>query len=77
MRVLTFDEQEKYLKASTPLLRDVATMMLESGMRPEEVYRIRPENVNLAGGSSPNVRFVGSAGHTCRGTFSEGVCRSC
>lgn len=49
-RVLTFDEQEKYLAVATPLLRDVATLMLETGMRPEEVYRIRPENVNLAGG---------------------------
>lgn len=49
-RVLSFDEQEKYLARATPLLRDVATLMLETGMRPEEVYRIRPENVNLASG---------------------------
>jgi integrase len=49
-RVLSYDEQGKYLVAATPLLRDVATLMLETGMRPEEVYRIRPENVNLAGG---------------------------
>jgi integrase len=49
-RVLSFDEQEKYLAKATPLLRDVATLMLETGMRPEEVYRIQPENVNLAGG---------------------------
>jgi integrase len=49
-RVLSFDEQARYLAAATPLLRDVATLMLETGMRPEEVYRIQPENVNLAGG---------------------------
>lgn len=49
-RVLTYDEQAKYLAAATPILRDVATLMLETGMRPEEVYRIKPENVNLAGG---------------------------
>ena len=49
-RVLTYDEQGKYLAAATPVLRDVATLMLETGMRPEEVYRIQPENVNLAGG---------------------------
>ena len=36
--------------AATPMLRDVATLMLETGMRPEEVYRIQPENVNLPGG---------------------------
>ena len=49
-RVLTYDEQGKYLAVATPMLRDVATLMLETGMRPEEVYRIKPENVNLAGG---------------------------
>jgi integrase len=49
-RVLTYDEQGKYLAAATSMLRDVATLMLETGMRPEEVYRIQPENVNLAGG---------------------------
>jgi integrase len=32
------------------MLRDVATLMLETGMRPEEVYRIRRENVLLAQG---------------------------
>jgi len=49
-RVLSFDEQVQYLAAASPMLRDIATLMLETGMRPEEVYRIQPENVNLAGG---------------------------
>jgi integrase len=49
-RVLIFEEQAKYLEMATPMLRDVATLMLETGKRPEEVYRIQPENVNLAGG---------------------------
>jgi len=35
-RVLTCEEQEKYLAAATTLLRDVATLTLETGMRPEE-----------------------------------------
>jgi len=47
-RVLTFDEQAKYLAAATPMLRDIAVLMLVTGMRPEEVYRIQPENVHLA-----------------------------
>jgi site-specific recombinase XerD len=47
-RVLTYDEQEKYLTEATPMLRDVATLMLETGARPEEVYRIEPKNVHLA-----------------------------
>ncbi len=47
-RVLTYDEQGKYLVKASPILWDVATLMLETGMRPEEVYRIQPENVHLA-----------------------------
>lgn len=47
-RVITYDEQANYLEKATPMLRDVATLMLETGMRPEEVYRIQPENVHLA-----------------------------
>jgi integrase len=43
-------EQEKYLAKATPMLRDVATLMLETAMRPEEVYRIRRENVHLVQG---------------------------
>jgi site-specific recombinase XerD len=30
-RVLSYDEQEKYLAKATPMLRDVATLMLETG----------------------------------------------
>lgn len=49
-RVLSYDEQERYLAVATPMLRDVAMLMLETGMRPEEVYRIRRENVQLEQG---------------------------
>jgi integrase len=49
-RVLSVAEQEKYLAKATPMLRDVATLMLETGMRPEEVYRIRRENAHLVQG---------------------------
>ena len=51
MRVLNYEEQQKYLsEASQPLkgaLKDVATLILETGMRPEEVYRITRTNVHL------------------------------
>jgi integrase len=50
MRVLTFDEQRRYLAAASPSLRDIAVLMLETGMRPEEVYRIRVENACLESG---------------------------
>jgi integrase len=49
-RVLSYEEQERYLALATPMLHDVATLMLETGMRPEEVYRIRRENVQLEQG---------------------------
>jgi len=44
-RVLTFVEQQKYLSAAGATLKDIAGIILETGMRPEEVYRIRIENV--------------------------------
>jgi len=46
-RVLTFEEQRKYLGAAAPLLKDVATLILETGMRPEEVFRSTVGNVDL------------------------------
>lgn len=49
MRTLTFDEQRIYLATASQPLRDAATLMLETGMRPEEVYRIRIEHINLDG----------------------------
>ncbi len=49
-RVLSFTEQHTYLAKATPVLRDVATMILETGMCPEEVYTLRPENVDLVKG---------------------------
>jgi integrase len=48
-RVLTFDEQRKYLTAASANLKDVATLILETGMRPEELYRATVDNVNLEG----------------------------
>jgi integrase len=50
-RVLSYAEQHSYLAKATPVLRDVATMILETGMRPEEVYTLRPENVDLVKGN--------------------------
>jgi len=47
MRVITFDEQAAYLsKASQPLI-DIAKVMLDTGMRPEEVFRINVENIDF------------------------------
>jgi integrase len=48
--VLNYTEQQSYLSNASPVLRDVATLILETGMRPEEVYPTRPENVDLLNG---------------------------
>jgi integrase len=50
MRVLTPEEERTYLLAASQPLCDIATLMVETGMRPEEVCRIRRENVNLEHG---------------------------
>jgi len=46
-RVLTFEEQRAYLKKASKTLQDVACLILEAGMRPEEVYRASVDSVNL------------------------------
>jgi integrase len=50
MRVLTLDEQRLYLMAASQPLQDVARLILEAGMRPEEVYRIKRNNVYIERG---------------------------
>lgn len=47
MRIVFPEEESQYLAHATPLLRDVAVLLLQTGMRPQEVYSIRGENVNL------------------------------
>jgi len=47
MRVLSHTEEREYFAKASPILRDIARLILETGMRPEEVYTIRPENVDL------------------------------
>jgi integrase len=46
-RVLTFEEQRKYLHFASDPLKDVATLILETGMRPAEVFRITAVNVSV------------------------------
>jgi len=49
-RVLTYEEQQKYLGAASQPLSDIANLMLETGMRPEEVYRLTREHVHQTAG---------------------------
>jgi integrase len=47
MRVLSFEEQAAYLSEASQPLRDIATCMLQTGMRPEEVFRMKAENIDF------------------------------
>jgi len=58
-RVLSRDEEEKYLAAAPELLRSVATVLLDTGMRPEELFRLRWEAVNWETGKNGTI-FVTS-----------------
>jgi integrase len=49
-RVITPTEEAQYLAAALPLLHDIALLLFDSGMRPEESHRLRWEYVNWYGG---------------------------
>lgn len=49
-RVVTYGEQQAYFKSATEALRDVATLIVETGMRPEEVFNLQRAEVNLSEG---------------------------
>jgi integrase len=48
--VLPPEEEAKYLAAAPLLLGDIATILVDSGMRPEECFRSRWENVTWVNG---------------------------
>jgi integrase len=61
--VFTPEQQERILKIAPQLLRDVTMLILDTGMRPDEVYRMRWENVLwtsgkifVPSGKTPNAR---------------------
>src|SRR6202158_2047230 len=47
MPVISFAEQAAYLAEASQPLGDIAKVMLDTGMRPEEVFRMRVENIDL------------------------------
>src|SRR5262249_24418172 len=47
-RIITHDEEARYLAAASPLLREIATILVDTGLRPEECFRLRWEHVVLA-----------------------------
>ena len=50
MHVLSFEDEQAYLAAASQPLKDFAVIMLETGMRPDEVRRITKANVNFTEG---------------------------
>ena len=47
MHVLSHEEERKYLQAASRTLRDVAILILGTGMRPAEVLSLKCEDVHL------------------------------
>jgi integrase len=47
MRVISFEEQASYLIETSQPLRDISKIILDTGMRPEEVFRMRIENLDF------------------------------
>lgn len=44
-RVLTAQEEKRYLGNAAPLLRDVAVVLIDCALRPEECFRLKPVHV--------------------------------
>ncbi len=49
-RVITPEEEARYLAAAPALLCDVASVLVDTGMRPEECFRLRWESVTWVNG---------------------------
>lgn len=55
-RVVTPEEEARYLGAAGELLRDVAVVLIDTGMRPEENFRLRWESVSWTNGQQGTLR---------------------
>ena len=47
-RIISLEEEHGYMAAASQPLSDIARIILDTGMRPEEVFRIEGANVDLA-----------------------------
>jgi integrase len=47
-RIISLEEEIAYLAAASQPLKDIARIMLDTGMRPEEVFRIENRNLDFA-----------------------------
>jgi integrase len=49
-RVITYEEESRYLAAASALLSDVATVLADTGVRPDECYRLQWEDLTWMNG---------------------------
>src|SRR5438874_4357 len=49
MRIVSYEEERAYMQAADQLSRDVATIIVECGLRPGEVFQVEGEHVSLSG----------------------------
>jgi len=47
-RIISLEEEGGYMASASQPLKDIARIMLDTGMRPEEVFRIERANIDLA-----------------------------
>ena len=57
-RVVTQEEEAKYLAAAGEPLESLATVLMDTGLRPEECFRLRWENINFSGGRHGTLRVL-------------------
>jgi integrase len=48
--VVSYEEERRYLVAGSELLASIATLLVDTGMRPEECYRLRWESITWMNG---------------------------
>ena len=48
--VVSYDEEARYLGAGSELLASISTVLIDTGMRPEECYRLRWESITWVNG---------------------------
>lgn len=46
-RILSHHEEQSYLAAACPLLKDIGSVLVDTGLRPEEAFRMTWENVHF------------------------------
>jgi integrase len=49
-RVITSEEEARYLASANPLLSEIATVLIDTGLRPEECYRLLWDSITWVNG---------------------------